>query len=197
MIPNFTFSHKDAPRLDLATGYVDWFAVRKRSCVLLSLFGYNSGAAQFIHLFDAGNGAPTGTITKADESSWDEGQLPSAGHGLQDGDKVVITDIAGIAAGILFAHSSTIGSNAFSVHATLADAMTGANPDIPDAGDDGGTFTHVPLHTFAIGAQDNYSVIVPRTGINFSSGLVVAVSTTGPLYTAGAKEATMCGTLIA
>lgn len=205
MIPNFTFSSKNAPRLvtgtgNAMTGKIDYFSVRKGAGVLLSLFGYNAGAQQWLQLFDTDAGAPTITLSKGDQSSWDAGIMSLGGsQRLADGEPVIITGVGAITdAAILFAHQSTYGAGNVSVHDTLADALTGDDPLIPQTDDeDGGVLTFLPLHTFAIGAADNFSVIVPHTGINFSRGLVAAVSTTGPLYTAGAKDVTLCGTLIA
>ena len=54
----------------------------------------------------------------------------------------------------------------------------------------------VPFHTFAIGATDNYSVIVPVSGIPFSRALIAVVSTTEDTYTPyGSNIATMLATL--
>lgn len=112
-----TFSSKDDARVS-AAGLIDYMRISTRSEVLLSLFGWNNGAAAWIQFFDTALGTP----------------------------------------------------------------LAGA----------------VPMHTFGIAAADNYSVIVPLTGINFGNGVFVAVSSTGPLYTAaGSKDVTMLATLIA
>jgi hypothetical protein len=84
--------------------------------VLLSLFGYNGGAAQWIHLHDAAAQPANGTV---------------------------------------------------------------------------------PLHRFAIAAADNFSVIVPRSGINFGVGIVACVSTTADTTTLGAQDAAMLATILA
>ena len=53
-----------------------------------------------------------------------------------------------------------------------------------------------PLYAFKIAANDNFSVIVPLSGINFSYGLYVALSSTQGFYTAGgSKDVTFLGTL--
>jgi len=187
----FTFSSKDASRTDTTTGYVDFLEAKRGAGVLISLFGYNSGAAQFIQLFDVRIGAPTLAITSAaGGDAWFE----VANHGLLTGDKVRISGITGIADTRVW-FVKVIQSGEFAIHASLADALSSTDPQLPTTPSDAGTLNHVPLHTFLIGAGLNFSVIVPVSGIGFSSGLVAAVSTTGPLYTAGAKEVTMCGTL--
>lgn len=66
----------------------------------------------------------------------------------------------------------------------IHDAVTGTLPA------DGATV--VPLHTCAIGAADNYSVLIPVTGINFGRGLTIIVSSTPNLTTyAATKDVTM------
>lgn len=109
-----TISSKDAAGND--SGKVDSYVIKKGTQVLLSLFGYNAGAQQWIHLHD--------------------------------------------------------------LAAQPADAT-------------------VPMHTFAIAAADNYSVIIPLTGINFSKGIVACVSTTPNATTLGAKDVTMLATIVA
>ena len=108
-----TVSSKDDP--GVAGGKIDKMVIHGGPAILLSLYGYNAGAAQWIHLHDAaaqpGNGA-------------------------------------------------------------------------------------VPLHTFKIGATDNYSIIVQISGINFSTGIVACVSTTDVTTTLGAKDVTMLATLV-
>lgn len=110
-----TVSSKD----DAATvgGYTQGFVIHPGPALLLSLFGYNSGAQQWIQFFDTA------------------GAIPANGT--------------------------------------------------------------VPMHTFAVAATDNYSCIIPLTGINFSSGIMALVSTTGPTLTLGAKNVTMLATLSA
>ncbi|HVX56973.1 MAG TPA: hypothetical protein VHA37_04525 [Candidatus Saccharimonadales bacterium] len=114
MIPNQTVSSKDAA--GNANGKVASMVIRPGAGILLSLFGYNAGAQQFIHLHDA-----------------------------------------------------------------AAQPANGA----------------VPLHRFAIPAADNFSVIIPRTGINFSTGIVACVSTTDDTTTLGAKDVAMLATILA
>ncbi len=46
----------------------------------------------------------------------------------------------------------------------------------------------VPLHTFAIAGGDNFSVIIPSTGLPCGVGIVVCNSTTGPTKTIGAAD---------
>lgn len=194
-LANFTFNSTQGSRLDLTSGKIDFMEVRKGAGALLSLFGYNAGADQWIQLFDTRLGAPTATIEKTDQTSWDEGALQLDGvtdHGMHTGQCVLVA-LTDISTSILYVHR--IDASSFSLHASLADAKADANRDIPDTSETTGTLTLLPLHTFLMPATDNYSVIVPVTGINFTAGLLVAVSTTGPLYTAGAKDVTFSGTL--
>jgi|ERR1043165_4030349 hypothetical protein len=109
-----TVSSKDDA--GVSGGYIDKMTLQSGAGILFSLFGYNSGSAQWIHIHDAASQPANGTV---------------------------------------------------------------------------------PMHTFKIGATDNYSVIIPLTGINFSKGCQVCVSTTGPTTTIGAKEVTMLATLLA
>jgi len=109
-----TISSKDAT--GNSNGKIDSYVIKSGTQVLLSLFGYNAGAAQYIHLHDAAAQPANGTV---------------------------------------------------------------------------------PMHAFAIAATDNYSVIVPMTGINFSKGIVACVSTTANTTTLGAKDVTMLATILA
>jgi hypothetical protein len=107
-----TVSSKDDA--GVAAGKIDKMVIHAGPAVLLSLFGYNAGAAQYIHLHDAVAQPANGTV---------------------------------------------------------------------------------PLHTFAIAAADNFSVVVTITGINFSKGVVACVSTTPNTTTLGAKDVTFLATL--
>lgn len=187
-------STNEAPRADTTTNYVDWWQVRVGALTLISLFGYNSGAQQWIQLFDAAV-SPTIAITDTDDST---DIFTAASHGLNTGQRVQVSGISGITdATICYVRKVSVST--FSLYDTLAHAMDSSsttgrlNPDTPS---DTGTITLVPIHTFAIGATDNYSCIISVTGVEFSKGLIAAVSSTGPLYTAGAaKNVTMLGTL--
>lgn len=55
----------------------------------------------------------------------------------------------------------------------------------------------VPLHSFAIAAADNFFVLIPMCGIDFSFGLCACVSTTANATTLGAKDVTMLAVLVA
>src|SRR3954465_15283918 len=48
--------------------------------------------------------------------------------------------------------------------------------------------TAVPLHTFVIAAGDNFSVIIPTTGIPCGTGIVIANSSTAQTLTVGAAD---------
>jgi len=109
-----TISSKDAT--GNSNGKIDSYVIKGGPQVLLSLFGYNSGAEQFIHLHDAAAQPLDGTV---------------------------------------------------------------------------------PLHKFKVAAADNYGVLIPLTGINFSKGIVACVSTTADTTTLGAKEVTMLATIVA
>lgn len=194
LIPPYTFgSTLSAPRADATTNYVDWWAVRAGTQTLLSLFGYNSGAQQYIQVFDAEAG-PTVAITDTDATT---DIFTAANHGLSTGQRVEVDGITGITDGTL-AYVNKVDANNFKLYDTLANSLVGGATGRlnPTSAGDTGTISLLPLHTFAIGATDNYSCIVPVSGVGFGKGVVVAVSTTAPRYTAGAKEVTMCGTLI-
>jgi hypothetical protein len=55
----------------------------------------------------------------------------------------------------------------------------------------------VPMHSLKVAVTDNWYVIVPASGINFSTGLVVCVSTTDTTLTLGAKDSTFLVTIAA
>lgn len=193
MISIFTFSTLDATRRDTTTGLVDWMLVKKAAGVLLSLFGFNNGAQQWVQLFDVTSaGLFTGDITDTDNSPG-VGYCVGDAPGFVNGQAISLTGIAGLTTG----YARMASTDAFQVYDTREHAIAGGATGLllMDNLGDTGSWALLPLHTFAIGAADNFSVVVPVTGIGFSNGLAVAVSTTGALYTAGAKDVTFCGTL--
>ena len=190
-IANFTFSSMDQ-RADESTGYVSLVTARKGPGVILSAFGYNSGAQQYLFFFDHGNAATlTGAITDTDNAT---GDLTDAGHGLLTGQSVSFSGIVGLTTGYVF----VVDANTFRVYDNRVDAMVGGAPGLltPTNNDDTGNWALIPLHVAVIGAADNFSTIVPVSGINFSLGMIIALSTTVPFYTAGAAEMLICGTLL-
>ncbi len=181
-----------APRADSTTNYVDWWAVQASPCELISLFGYNSGPQQWIQIFDAV--AHTVAVTDSDDST---DIMTAAAHGFATGQRLqlVAGNTLGIAAGIYYAKN--ISTNTFSLYDTLAHALVGSATGLKDVTVLGGsgTINLMPFNTWGIAALDNFSIIVPSTAIGLGRGLVIANSTTGPLYTAGSKNITILGTL--
>lgn len=176
----------DAPRADTSSNYVDWWQVRTNPTVLVSVFGYNSGSQQWIQIFDSSSG-PSLSVTCTASSD----VFVLAGHGLTTGQRVQIgTGFGGVSAAIYYVNS--VDTSTFYLYDTLAHAQTGGATGRQDVTSNAaGTVLLIPVHTFAIAATDNYSCIVPLSGISVGKGLVIANSTTGPLYTAGSKNVTM------
>lgn len=196
-LPIFTFSSiKDAPtRRDATTNFIDyWTPVKKGPLTLLSLFGFSTNAStQWIQLFDH-DGALTGSITDTDDGT---GELTvGANSGIHTGQEVILGSIAGMTRGFAYVNSST----AIQVFDTYDHALKGASGTgiiLPSSNGDTGTWTLIPFHTFAAGADNNYSMIIPVTGLTVSFGLCVANSSTEATYTAGAaKDITACGTFL-
>lgn len=109
----YTFSSKDGAQADASTKMIDYQVAYKGPASLISVFGYNSGAKQFVLLIDTNNVPVNGAIA---------------------------------------------------------------------------------LHTMTAGAADNFSCIVPVTGMAFSRGIAIAVSSTAGYLTLGSKEITCYGT---
>lgn len=191
-----------AVRTDPATDLVDYWQVRSGPGVMISLFGYNNGSQQYIQLFDATNAAPTIAVT-----AWSAtvDNFTNAFHGLSIGQPVQLTGtVATIAAGIYYVGMATNGAgvvisdpNSFYLYDTKANAMAGTTTGRQNISGSSSTATLnlVPFHTFVIGAANNYSCIVPNTGMSFGKSLLIAVSTSAGTYTAGAKDVTMTATL--
>lgn len=194
----FYFSSKDATRRSSSTGYVDYMTVRTNPCELISLFGYNSGADQFLQLYDQnGSWVPGGNhpiLRSVTDTNATTNLVTVNGASLTAGDYLGAVYLTGVT-GVSFAYAVAISATTVALYPTVADAMAQTNRVDLTQNSETGSFSLVPVHTFAIGATDNYSCIIPVTGIPFGRGLIVAVSTAGPLYTAGAKEVTICGTL--
>lgn len=155
---------------------------------LLSLFGYNAGVEQFLQLFDAVNVA---SITNAVEGATSN-VLTIASHPLKSGDRIWSASTTGLTDGAYWVHYISVDT--LSLHTTYAEGMSGANKVTVTNGATG-TLNLMPIHTFKMGATDNFSVIVPDTGIGFGRGLVVCVSSTDAYLTAGTESVTICATL--
>lgn len=192
MFNQFSFSSLlTGARADTTSNFTDWELIRAGRGELLSLFGYNSGAAQFIQIFDSAVG-PVVTIS-ATVAATDI--ATAASHGLHTGQRVHLpSDLAGVTAGIYYVNK--ISANTLYLYDTKANAITGgASGRANFTGVASGTLNLIPKHTFAIGGADNFSCVIPVTGLGFDNGVVVANSSTGPLYTAGSKDVTYCATL--
>lgn len=191
-------SVNEATRTSTSTGLVDWWQVDTRTGKLISLFGFNNGSQQWLQVFDSGAG-PTNIVdgfAAAATGGQTADTCTNASHGLSIGQPVQLTGtFAGLSAGIFYA--SPIDGNRFYLYDTKAHAISQGSTGKQDltGSSASATLNKLPLHTFAIGAADNYSFIVPDTGSSYGRGLVVAVSTTAATYTAGAKDVTMLITL--
>lgn len=174
-----------ASRTSLTTGYVDAWQVGPGSVTLVSLFGYNSGSQQFVQLYDCTNTAAP-TVAVSGFSSTAE-TFTNTAHGLSTGQKIQLTGtVAGSSAGIYFV--IVTDANRFQIASTLANARAGTAVDLTGSTATA-TLNLVPVHYLAVGAADNFSCIVPQTGMKFGKGLLITLSTTGPLYTAPTKDA--------
>lgn len=177
-----------ASRADTTSNYVDWWQARTGPGVLISLFGYNSGAQQFLQIYDSSAG-PTVSVT-----AWVAATdiFTAAGHGLKNTEKVQLTGtVAGISAG--FYYVGLIDADTFYLYDTIAHAVTAGatgRQDVTGATSTA-TLSRVPIHTFAIAATDNFSCVVPNTGMSCEKGVVVANSSTAATYTAGSKNLTL------
>lgn len=186
-------STTSAPRADATSNLVDWWSVKAAPVSLMSCFGYNNGSQQFLQFFDAPD-SPLITVSgfSATQDCFTNATT-SASAMLNTGDRVQLTNtVAGSAAGIYYA-ISTNGSR-FLIATTLANARAGTAIDLTGA-TAAATLFRLPVHVMAIGAADNFSVIVPDSGMGFGRGIIAAVSTTAATYTAGAKDLTLFITL--
>lgn len=185
-------STQSASRADTTSNYVDWWQINTGPSQLISLFGYNSGAQQYLQIFDSSAG-PTVAVT-----AWVAATdiFTAAAHGLTTGERVQLTGtVAGISAGIYYAQ--WISADTFYLYDTLAHAQAGGatgRSDVTGATSTA-TLNRLPIHTFAIAATDNYSFIVPVVGMTCGKGIVVANSTTAATYTAGSKNVTIVATV--
>lgn len=186
-------STQNAPRADTTSNYVDWWQVRNGPGIFISCFGYNSGAAQFVQLFDTRTG-PQIAVT-----AWDAtlDTFTVTNHGLLAGTRIQLTNaIAGIAAGIYYASGATNATanatNQFYLYDTAAHAIAKGATGLQDVtgGTGTGTMQLLPIHSFAVASADNFSCIIPITGAPYTRGLAVALSSSGPTYTAVGKQAT-------
>lgn len=185
-----------ASRADSASNYVDWWQVRTGPGLLISVFGYNSGAQQWLQLFDSPAG-PTVAVT-----SWDAttDKFTATNHGLSNGEKIQLTGtVAGIGAGFYYvgldtnALSVVTNTAAFYIYNTAANAYAGGATGRQDltGATSTATLNRVPIHSFAIAATDNFSCVVAGTGMSCEKGIVTANSTTAATYTAGSKNLTI------
>jgi hypothetical protein len=175
------------PPTGVVNGYVDFWIVRKGPCKLFSLFGYNNGVKQFIQIFDLAWHPGPSVVGSTAASS----QLTVLTTGLVTGDKCA-TDVPGYTAGYSY-YLRVIDSNHVTLHQTQATAMTGASPVAVTDGQTGHLWI-APVHCAAIAASDNYSIVIPVTGLTLGRGLTIAVSTGSPFFAGGGTDVTMCGT---
>jgi hypothetical protein len=188
------FSSKDAPRVSLTTGYVDYWQVKAAPCRMVSLFGYNSGAQQFVQIFDTAQSNAAVAIT-----SWSATPTYTAGaHSLSLGQPIQFTNtVNGITAGIYYARPIT--TDTLQVFDTYAHAVNGtATTGRQGSGGVTGTGTALllPTHSFAAAGTDNFSCLVAGSGIQVGKGLLIATSSTGGTYTpSGTTNLTVCATI--
>lgn len=181
-------STSTAARADTASNYVDWWLVNAQPTIVYSVFGYNSGAQQWLQIYDSASG-PTVAVT-----AWDStlDTFTCATHGLSTGQRIQLTGtVAGIAAGIYYV--GQVDASTFYIYNTLANAQALGSTGKQDltGGTSTATLNRLPTHTFAIAASDNFSCIIPATGATLGKGLVIANSTTAATYTAGSKNLTL------
>jgi len=183
-----SFNQMQAPRVSTATGLIDLWQVTRGSGKLISLFGYNSSTQQWVQVFDTTNG-PTLAVNGFDSgNSWFTNGSGSLGPG--DGLRITNT-FAGLSAGIYFAQP--VGANRFYLMPTRDLAVNGSFLDaLAISGSSSGTgFMRVPVHSFAVDGTNNFSCIVPVTGIPVGRGVCIATSQTGgALYTPGGTNIT-------
>jgi hypothetical protein len=145
---------------------------------LLSLMGYNSGAAMFLQLFDL----PRTPIITVTGSSNSQKIVTGDVTGFSTGDRVRNVDIGGITtAGWVYIGKPYGNNGTFALYPGHASAMADTSRVSPNDNQIG-TMVAVPMHSQAIAAADNYSFIVPTTGIGLGRGLVIGISDQLPYY---------------
>ncbi len=189
-----TFTTQDSPRVT-SSGYVDWVqVVNKPGCRLLNVFGYNSGPQQWVQLYNSTNGI---VISVVDSTA--ANKTITGGVGVYLGEPLQLTNTtAGVGAGIYYARPITNSQVIFQLYDTKAHAVnSAATTGIQTTTDAGsGNIQLLPRHTFAVAQTDNYSFIIPGTGMGFGAGIVVAASTTGPTFTPPSTNITICATYL-
>jgi hypothetical protein len=194
--PTMLFTTTDSPRMS-SSGYIDWAQVStSRGARLISVFGYNSGPQQWVQLYNSSNGI---VVVIADSTASTKLWSASSSN-IFIGEPLQFTNTIGTAAaGIYFARPITNSSLWFQLYDTRAHAInTASTTGILTPSTDGlsGNVHQLPRHTFAVAATDNFSFIVPDTGMQFGQGIVVAASTTGPTFTPPSTNITICATLL-
>lgn len=190
-----TFSSiQQAPRTSTTTDLVDWWTVYTKPCTLVNCFGYNNGAQQFLQFFDtASSNGPTIQVSGFSATTgqeWFTNSLSGAlspGGEVKLGERVQLTNDFAAPAGIYFAVTTNI-VGVFRLATSLANAQAGVCQDLTNGVSNAGFLVRVPTHSMAIGAADNFSIIVPSSGMGFGKGVCAAVSSTAGTYTAGAKD---------
>lgn len=185
-----SYSSIQAPRVLNTTGLIDYWQLgngAKFNAKLLSLFGYNSGSAGFINIFNTSHTNPVFSITGFDNVNQWYTNVPA--NILATGDAIQLTNtLGGNAAAIYWV--SQLTSNTFFLNSTRA-ASLNFNADKGPSGSSASTFANlVPVHSFKVAATDNYSCIVPTTGIPFGRGIMIATSTTAGTWTVGGTNIT-------
>lgn len=180
-------STQAASRADPTSNYIDWWQVRTGPGLIMSVFGYNSGPQQWLQIYDSPQG-PTVAVTAWDQTAK---TFTATNHGLSNGERVQLTNtVASITAG--FYYVGYTNSFQFYLYDTAAHAYAGGATGLQNVSGatSTATFQRLPIHTFAIAASDNFSCIVPVTGITCEKGIVLADSTTAATYTGGNKNFT-------
>ena len=193
-----TFTTPESPRFNTTTGYIDWAQVSSRSgSRLISVYGYNSGPAQFVQLYNATNGPAVQILDTAVTPPYVD---LSGGMGTGDAIRFTNTDVVATAK-IYYLRQFTNAASAqgikYHLYDTRAHALNAASTTgiVTIANDLQTGFAHlVPKHTFAVAANDNFSCIIQGSGMGFGRGIAVAVSTTAPVFTAGQTNITICAT---
>jgi hypothetical protein len=188
-------SLQQAPRADSSSNLVDWWLVKARPTTMVSCFGYNNGSQQFLQFFDtASTNGPLIYVSGMNSTAEFFTNSVTGGSGeVMMGERIQLTNNFGAAAGIYYAVTTNI-AGVFRLATSLANAQAGTVVNLTN-NSSSGVLLRVPEHSMAMGAADNFSVIVPNTGMGFGKGIVAAVSTTAATYTAGAKDLTLFITL--
>jgi hypothetical protein len=185
-------SSKDAPRVSNVTGLVDFWSVTTKPCKLISLYGYNSGSAGFVEVFDTASTNPVIRITGFDSISGLYTNTPGGVFGI--GDAIQLTNtLGGQPAGIYWV--SPLTTNAFYLNSTRAKALTFTQDKLASGASAAGSMYLVPNHSFAVASADNYSCVVQNTGLPMGRGLLIATSTTAGTYTTGGTNITAMATV--